>query len=83
MRRLQAYVRGKGITDASFCLDLSAPVDVYSDWIDACDNVAKEAGSEEPEAAAARRIDSEEAGAIVEDGEEEDADAGYGEEVAA
>lgn len=25
-----------------FCLDLSAAVDVYSDWIDACDAVAKE-----------------------------------------
>ena len=24
--------------------DLSAPVDVYSDWIDACDAVAKEGG---------------------------------------
>lgn len=25
------------------CADLSAGVDVYSDWIDACDSVAKEA----------------------------------------
>ncbi len=26
-------------------LDLSAPVDVYSDWVDACDAVAKEGGA--------------------------------------
>lgn len=25
--------------------DLSAPVDVYADWVDACDAVAKEAAS--------------------------------------
>jgi transcription elongation factor Elf1 len=34
----------QNITDMS-SLDLSAPVDVYSDWIDACDAVAKETGS--------------------------------------
>lgn len=26
---------------ATICLDLSAAVDVYSDWVDACDAVAK------------------------------------------
>ena len=26
-----------------FSLDLSAPVDVYSEWVDACDEVAKHA----------------------------------------
>ncbi|KAI4087221.1 MAG: hypothetical protein LQ344_006939 [Seirophora lacunosa] len=29
----------------SLAADLSAGVDVYSDWIDACDSVAKEAGN--------------------------------------
>ena len=29
------------------CLDLSAAVDIYSDWIDACDTVAKEAADAE------------------------------------
>lgn len=29
--------------DRCECLDLSQPVDVYSDWIDACEQVAKEA----------------------------------------
>lgn len=28
------------------CLDLSAAVDVYSDWVDACDDVAKRAALE-------------------------------------
>jgi transcription elongation factor Elf1 len=28
------------------CADLSAPVDVYADWVDACDAVAKEDGQE-------------------------------------
>lgn len=28
-------------------LDLSAAVDVYSDWIDACDDVAKKAAAED------------------------------------
>ena len=33
------------------CLDLSAAVDIYSDWIDACDTVAKEAAeAEQPDA---------------------------------
>ena len=27
---------------AHFLLDLTQPVDVYSDWIDACDSVAKD-----------------------------------------
>ena len=30
---------------ADCCEDLSAPVDVYADWIDACDAVAKEAAA--------------------------------------
>lgn len=28
------------------CIDLSAAVDVYSDWVDACDAVAKEDGED-------------------------------------
>lgn len=32
-----------------YLLDLSAAVDVYSDWIDACDAVAKEAAGLSPE----------------------------------
>lgn len=30
--------------------DLSAGVDVYSDWVDACDSVAKEAGDNDRDA---------------------------------
>ncbi|CAG8033033.1 unnamed protein product [Penicillium salamii] len=30
------------VTDKVNFLDLSAPVDVYSDWVDACDAVAKD-----------------------------------------
>lgn len=26
----------------TYCIDLSAPIDVYSDWVDACDAVAKQ-----------------------------------------
>jgi transcription elongation factor Elf1 len=32
--------------DTGFEIDLSAAVDVYADWVDACDAVAKEGGAE-------------------------------------
>jgi len=60
---------------------LSAPVDVYSDWIDACDNVAKDGVDPEELGMSSGRRDSAAGNAIVEDGEDEDADAEYGEEV--
>lgn len=31
-----------GVASADILLDLSAAVDVYSDWVDACDSVAKQ-----------------------------------------
>ena len=34
---------------ANEAVDLSAAVDVYSDWVDACDQVAKETGGEPDE----------------------------------
>jgi transcription elongation factor Elf1 len=40
---------GLGIFADSFILDLSAAVDVYSDWVDACDTVAKEAAGRDYE----------------------------------
>jgi transcription elongation factor Elf1 len=41
-------VSGSPVLPQNTCLrqpDLSAPVDVYADWIDACDAVAKEAAA--------------------------------------
>ena len=44
---LHAYPSGFRDTGcASGVIDLSAAVDVYSDWVDACDAVAKEDGEE-------------------------------------
>ena len=36
-------------TDCLGCIDLSAAVDVYADWVDACDAVAKEGGADAAE----------------------------------
>ena len=49
--RFSFHARGVGfeIFTDSFILDLSAAVDVYSDWVDACDTVAKEAASRDHE----------------------------------
>jgi hypothetical protein len=43
--RCGAYAETHEI-DNLFLADLSAAVDVYSDWVDACDAVAKEDGEE-------------------------------------
>ena len=44
--RHQLYVRSDAAHSAlTLFADLSAPVDVYSDWVDACDAVAKEAAA--------------------------------------
>ena len=39
-------------------LDLSAAVDVYADWIDACDAVAKDAARKDDQGASSRVQDS-------------------------
>jgi transcription elongation factor Elf1 len=73
-------------------LDLSSAVDVYSDWIDACDSVAKETTSgpaappsyRQPQPAASSRAglahgekyNDEDAGFIDDDGMDEEADYG-------
>ncbi|KIW98499.1 uncharacterized protein Z519_00160 [Cladophialophora bantiana CBS 173.52] len=68
---------------------LSAAVDVYSDWIDACENVAqdeatKEAAEEEEDAKFSSYATSGRAGAGVGaaggGGDEDDEDADYGDE---
>lgn len=41
-----ACQQGAPIADALYRKDLSAAVDVYADWVDACDAVAKEHGGE-------------------------------------
>lgn len=35
-----------GASQLTLCLDLSAAVDVYSDWVDACDAVAKDTANQ-------------------------------------
>lgn len=64
-------------------LDLSAAVDVYSDWVDACDAVAKDAahGHEDRDARGinvhdSSLSDSQKAGMIAEGGANNDYD-GY------
>lgn len=63
---------------------LSAAVDVYSDWIDACENVAQEAAAEEAEDKRFSAYGTSSGGAKAGegDGEEDDEeeDAGYDEE---
>ena len=72
-------------------LDLSAAVDVYSDWVDACDQVAKDHGAEKggdyaPSRAAAsdgrpgasRARDEEDDDNDIIDDEDEDGAGGYG-----
>lgn len=69
-------------------VDLSAAVDVYSDWVDACDAVAKEGGDERGDIAprvpvpgrpgisrARDEVDDEDDDAIIDD---EDGLGGYG-----
>ena len=76
----------KNFTDLCFFfVDLSAAVDVYSDWVDACDAVAKEDGEERAGDIAPSRIPtgrpkardrSEEEDDIIDDGS--DGMGGYG-----
>jgi transcription elongation factor Elf1 len=66
-------------------LDLSAAVDVYSDWVDACDTVAKNAAdtdgaaANEPygdvEAPSRRRVIAERSTELPEGGDNDDLDA--------
>lgn len=78
---------GIGLTG---CSDLSAAVDVYTDWIDACDAVAKETASGNARAPAreqgiaerrpiAQKEDEYEADGFVEN-DEVDGEAEYGDE---
>ena len=64
-------------------VDLSAAVDVYSDWIDACDTVAKDAaeptGGRGEEGVVRGRGESEGLGIV--DDEVDDAEADYGEDM--
>lgn len=70
------------------CVDLSAAVDVYSDWVDACDAVAKEdvedrggefAPSHAPAARSSRRArDEEDDEDDIIDDDDEDGGGGYG-----
>jgi transcription elongation factor Elf1 len=60
-------------TNSSRCSDLSAAVDVYSDWVDACDAVAKEGeagGDHAPERPPDRRT----SGAAPKGGDDDDDD---------
>lgn len=54
-------------------LDLSAPVDVYSEWVDACDAVAKENKAAEASrprqpAQASRKLSRDEDDDLIDDG---------------
>ena len=42
MRRPSSTAQNDRLLLPRFTLDLSVPIDVYSEWIDACDAVAKE-----------------------------------------
>lgn len=61
---------------------LSAAVDVYSDWIDACENVAQEAAADEAEDRRFSAYGTSTGGVRggEGDGEGEEADAGYDED---
>ena len=56
-----------------FATDLSQPVDVYSDWVDACDAVAKEAaaGATRPATSNARQPGQQTRKSLAAVGEEE------------
>lgn len=56
--RLSVLALSQYVTDCGGLPDLSAAVDVYSDWVDACDTVAKDAANryEEDDTRGAARL---------------------------
>ena len=62
--RLDAEKNENSNADVAIPTDLSAAVDVYADWVDACDAVAKEGGAETGEGYAPTRSPVE-AGRLV------------------
>ncbi|KIX10347.1 uncharacterized protein Z518_01429 [Rhinocladiella mackenziei CBS 650.93] len=56
---------------------LSAAVDVYSDWIDACENVAQEAAAQEAEDQKFSSYASTRPGAAAAGGDDEEEDGAY------
>jgi len=61
----------------NFVPDLSAAVDVYADWIDACDSVAKEAAGDHTSGAGVERARPQVAGRRRDEEEEEEEPDGF------